>query len=160
MSPTELHIYDLDGTLYKSPTPPVPDPTWWYHAHSFGSPKPPGYDPRWILAVVAKARSSVLSPSVRTVVITGRRDHEPMREKVSQVLSLTGLSFDAVRLQPVFFPGTTAQYKGAVVSRMLDKLPSVKKVVFYDDELDNHRVVGAVVKSLGLKYSGVVTPGV
>lgn len=160
MRPIELHIYDLDGTLYKSPAPPIPDPTWWFHAHSFGDPKPPGYDSRWILSVLSRARSSTLAPSVRTVVITGRPDHTPMRKKVAHVLSLTGLVFDAVRLQPVLFPGTTAQYKGTTVAKMLQQLPDVKRVVLYDDEPDNHRVVGAVVKSRGLIYAGVKTPGV
>jgi len=42
MRPTELHIYDVDGTLYKSPKAPGGDPVWYFHAHSFGAPKADG----------------------------------------------------------------------------------------------------------------------
>jgi hypothetical protein len=159
MHPTELHIYDVDGTLYKSPKPPIPDPVWYFHAHSFGMPREPGYDGRWILEVVSRARHSMLDPTVMTVVLTGRPDHGPMQKKVAQLLRLTGLRFDKVQLQPILFAGTTAQYKGLVVAGWLKQLPSVRKVVFYDDEPDNHVTVGGVARELGLKYQGVLTPG-
>jgi hypothetical protein len=159
MRPTELHIYDVDGTLYKSPKAPGGDPVWYFHAHSFGAPKAPGYDGRWILSVLSRARHSVLDPTVKTVILTGRPDHPPMRKKVLSLLRLTGLRFDAVVLQPIPFSGTTAQYKKSVVDQWLKQLPSVRKVVFYDDEQDNLLSVGKTVERCGVQYKAYLTPG-
>lgn len=159
MNQTELHIYDLDGTLYRSPKPPKPDSAWWFHAHSLGKPGQPGYDGRWFLRTVARARHSTLDPCALTVVLTGRPDHPPMQKAVRGLLRLSGLHFDAIRLQPILFPGTTAQYKGLEVSRWLKDLPSVRRVVLYDDEMNNHIAVAAAARKRGVAFKGVRTPG-
>jgi hypothetical protein len=89
-----------------------------------------------------------------TVVLTGRAEHLPMRKAIQSLLHLTGLQFDAVLLQPLLFVGTTAQYKAREVARLLKVLPSVRKVVLYDDDDRNHEAVGALVKGVGLTYNG------
>ena len=159
MPPLELHIYDVDGTLYRSPTPAIPDPIWWYHAHSFGEPGSTGYDKRWVLDVVYAARRSIRDPTVAAVVITGRPEHARMRAMIEGMMDKADLAFDAVVLQPIFHVGSMASYKASAVEQLLEQLPTVRRVVFYDDLQSNLKAVGRVVEQRGIRYDAHLGPG-
>jgi len=105
------------------------------------------------------ARHSILDDSALSVVLTGRPDHPPMRKKIEALLSLTGLHFNAVMLKPILFSGTTAQFKATAVSEWLQLHPSIRKVVLYDDRLENQEAIRGIVKEKGLIYEGHHVPG-
>ena len=75
-----------------------------------------------------------------------------MRQKIEGLLKVTGLTFHAVILKPVLFPGSTAGYKAHVVERWIHEVPSIRKVVVYDDTLKNHDAIRAVVAARGRAY--------
>jgi hypothetical protein len=150
----ELHVYDLDMTLYRSPEPPEDDPTWYYHAHSFGSVKGPGFDRRWNLDTIAKARHSSLSQGVMTIVLSARPENEPMRRKIEQMIALTGIEFDKILLRPITYPGSIPKFKAACVAGLLTKHPTVDKVACVDDEADNLSEIAKTVQSLGRVFDG------
>lgn len=157
--PTELHIYDFDSTLYHSPAPPVPEESnmWYFHAKSLGLPDRPGFDHRWILPVLIQARRSQLNPSAALVLLTARPDHKAMREILYRTLALTDIKWDAVKLKPIFFPGSDAAYKASTVKQWLEAMPSIKKVVFYDDQRANLEAVALVVQAKSKKYEPIWT---
>lgn len=148
MKQTELYLFDFDGTLYDSPRDSL-DPTWYFHAQSFGEPKAPGFDPRWSLGTVIKARRAMSDPSALTVVLTGRPQHAQMRTTIQRMLAMADLHPNLLQLKPVEFQGTTPQYKAIFTGQMLEKHPSIKRVTLVDDEVPNHVAVGAVVTQMG-----------
>lgn len=160
MKPTELHIYDFDGSLYDSPRPRVDTPSWWYSARSLKGYGPPGFDKKWILAAVLQARRSVGTPWVRTALLTGRPQHSEMEQVLRAMLRSADLPFDIYRLKAVWPSTLTHLYKAAEVQRWLLREPTIRKVVFYDDEPVNLEAVGEVALRLGREYVPILTPGV
>lgn len=151
----ELHVYDLDMTLYRSPEPTENDPAFYYHAHSFGTVKGPGFDRRWNLDTIAKARHSGVVQSVMNIVLTARPDHDQMRRKIEYMISLTGIEFDKILLRPITYPGPIPKYKAACVAGLLTKHPSIEKVVMVDDDEDNLNEVKRSVEAHGRLYAGL-----
>lgn len=154
MNPTELHVFDLDGTLYRSPEPPDGNPAFYYNPSSFGKVSGPGFDRRWNLDSIARARHSTFRNGAMSIVLTGRPESEPMRHKIEYILSLTGLEFEKLVLRPVVFPGSVAQFKAAYVAGLLHKHPSIGKVILLDDDVDNHLAMKDIVEGMGKVYEG------
>jgi hypothetical protein len=153
MAPKELHIYDFDETLYRSPTPPPgASMAWYFHAHSLGKPEAPGFDGRWVLPVLIEARRSSMDPRVASVLLTARPDHAAMRSTIYRTLALADVRWDAVQLRPIMFPGNDAMYKATVVQEWLMGMPTVEKVVFWDDQDENLELVGRAVRNEGRRY--------
>lgn len=154
MQPTELYVFDFDDTLYRSPQPPDGDVSFYYNPSSFGQVGAPGFDKRWILDSVARARHAQYKPYGMSIVLTGRPESDPMRHKIEYILSLTGVEFDKVVLMPVVFPGSIAQFKAAYVAGLLTKHPTLNRVIFLDDDVDNHMAVQEAVIGVGKVYEG------
>ena len=160
MKPTELHIYDLDGSLYDSPRLLVDRPSWWYSAQSLQGFGPPGFDTKWMLGTVGQGRRSVMDPWARTALLTGRPQHAEMAHIIQAMLRSAELRFDHTQLKPVWPPMSTPRYKAQAVQKWLLRETSIRKVVFYDDLPENLDAVGAVVEHTGRFYVPVLTSGV
>jgi hypothetical protein len=154
----ELHVYDFDMTLFKSPEPPAwwntkKDGYWYSIVDSLGRPflpdSPTGSE-FWINEVVSQAQSSISNRNVWSVLCTGRIDTPPMRYRVSEILASKGLDFDEAFLAEG--KGATARYKAKVVHNTLRKLPQVRCVQMWDDDADNLRVVGAYCAKVGVDF--------
>jgi hypothetical protein len=156
--PKVLVIADFDGTLYRSPEPPVPDPSWWYHARSLDGYGPPGFDFKWILDVVIPMRKASQSPGVRTALLTGRTAHSEMKRRVGTMLGLADLTFDYYQFKPVTMRAPNADFKAGVVQRWLLMEPWVEHVILYEDRPENLAAVGRMVQRLGRRYTGVLIP--
>ena len=74
---TELHIYDFDGTLFRSPhQPAVWEGDWWSDPASLLPPcvpEKPGSE-WWIASTVSSAKRSISDSDVFAVMMTGRKD--------------------------------------------------------------------------------------
>jgi hypothetical protein len=158
--PTELVIFDFDGTLLKSPASPSGHTTWHHHAYSLESVQEgPGFDRRWILPIIVEARRASLRPGTMTVVLTARPDSKGMRHAIKRLVGLTGIDFDAVQLKSVAFPGSSALYKAGAVTAWLERHPTIQKVTFFDDLESNLMTVEQAVTRTGRQYAAVQGPG-
>ena len=160
MKPKELHVYDLDGTLYDSPRLLVDRPAWWYSAQSLQGFGPPGFDMKWLLEAVGAGRRSIQDPWTRTALLTGRPQHAEMAAVVQSMLRSADLRFDYFQLKPVWPPRPTPLYKSQAVRKWLLAEPTIQRVVFHDDLPENLDAVGKVVLALGREYVPVLAPGV
>ena len=61
-------------------------------------------------------------------------------------------------MKPIGFRSSPS-YKAGCVRKWLKQYPSVEKVVFWDDLSENLVAVGKVVRSEGLRYTPIQTPG-
>lgn len=130
----ELHIYDWDGTLLRSPYPPVLyEGTWWDELISLTPPVVPQTPkPRWwVGAVVSSARRSLADPSVYAILLTGRQEH--LRPRIEELLRQAELYFPAVHLNDDGVE--TLPYKQAVLRAYLGRWPGVR-VRLWDDLLE------------------------
>lgn len=131
--PRELHVYDFDGTLFRSPQPPPRRKTgWWWSIDSLSPPcvpDEPGQD-WWVEDVVSSALASIDSPDVYTVLMTGRPDRGGFRERIEALLESAGLLFDEVRL---LNKGRTPDFKISVLKEILDANPDITHVTMWDD---------------------------
>jgi len=149
----ELHVYDFDGTLFRSPAPP---PDWkgtgaWYNDESSLDrpyvPEKPGPD-FWIADTVASARQSIANPDVLAVCVTGRSNRQVFKYRVPELLRGAGLHFDDIYLNP----GTdTAGFKKRVIWMLLQRHPSIDTVQIWEDNLINLREYIQFAQRAGVK---------
>ena len=129
----ELHIYDFDGTLFRSPEKPEGwDNRWWISSESLNPPCVP-LDPSgewWISKTVSAARASIANPDTYAVMMTGRPVRSGFRYRVPELLKSVGLKFDEVHLSDT---NNTPAFKIKVIKNLLSKFPGVEKIVFWDD---------------------------
>jgi hypothetical protein len=138
MRPTELHIFDFDGTLFNSPTPPPSygKRGWWDDLRSLEPPcvpeKPSG---SWFNgAVVSAFRKAKANPKAVTVVMTGRLHY--FRSRLKVILASGGIKPDELLLkQPG--GGATEAYKVAAMRYLLKQMPQTKVIEFWEDR-HNH----------------------
>lgn len=129
----ELHVYDFDGTLFRSPSSPaVWRGDWWSMGESLLPPCVPMHpDARWwISPTVKSARKSIANPDVFAIMLTGRGDREALRYRVPDLLHQHQLNFDAVHLDP---GGNAIRNKVARVRDYLQRYPFITKVQIWDD---------------------------
>jgi len=145
----ELHIYDFDGTLFRSPeTPEGWDNRWWISSESLNPPCVP-IDPSgewWISKTVSAARASIANPDTYAVMITGRPVKSSFRYRVPELLKSAGLRFDEVYLSD---SNNTPAFKIKVINKLLSKFPGVDKVVFWDDNAPYLKRYTKLVEGLG-----------
>lgn len=148
--PLELHLYDFDGTLFRSPEPPPGvGEDWWVAEQSLGQPCVPETPDAswWVGTTVAEAKRSIANKQVLAVLCTGRPDNSPFRWRVPELLGQKGLDFDLVRLNP---GGSTTAFKSAVLRKALAKFPSITTVAIWEDDPKRLAVYEAFVTELGL----------
>ena len=103
MRQAELHVYDFDGTLFRSPSPPaVWARDWWSDGQSLLPPCVPAIPGArwWNAATVKSARRSIANPNVFAAMLTGRQDTGVLGYRIPDLLHQRGLNFDAVHLDP------------------------------------------------------------
>lgn len=155
----EIHIYDFDLTLFRSPNPPK----WWErevygqwssHQSSLGFPfieiNPPSEF--WVSPVVKKAKESINDLNVWAVMCTGRIDTGSIRYRVAELLKLAGLDFENVFLNRSGLK--TEKYKVEVLRHLLKKFPQVKKVQMWEDTQKNLDSIESVCNQFGIEFEG------
>jgi len=114
----ELHLFDFDGTLFRSPH----KPSWWDQKGWWGNqlslsppcvPLAPGKE-WWDGKTVAEAKRSIGNPNVWAICCTGRMDGR-FRWRVPELLKSAGLNFDEVYLNK---GGDTSSYKKKVIHQL------------------------------------------
>ena len=155
----EVHIYDFDLTLFRSPNAPK----WWskrvygqWHSHqsSLGFPfiEVNPSSSYWISPVVRKAKGSIQDLNVWSVMCTGRIDTTPLRYRVAELLKQAGLDFDEVFLNRTGL--LTAKYKQQVLMGLLKKFPNVKKVQMWEDTQENLDALESICNRVGIEFEG------
>lgn len=151
---TELHLYDFDGTLFRSPD----RPSWWGRSTwaanpaSLGRPcvpDKPGAD-WWISSIVSSAKRSIADQDVWAILCTGRWGigTSGARWRVPELLKQAGLNFDEVYLNDT--GGDTAKYKLAVFGKVLRRHPKIDTVQIWEDHAENLPVYVNYVERQGL----------
>jgi len=136
--PPELHLYDFDGTLFRSPEKPLWWPggeSWWVDQRSLNAPCVPDNPTPdwWINSTVAEAKRSISDQEVYAVLATGRADHS-YRWRVPELLKQKGLRFDEVHLNP---GGNTQAWKKNLLVKILRSYPFIRKVQIWEDQSSN-----------------------
>jgi hypothetical protein len=146
----ELHVYDFDGTLFRSPEKPDwwGGKFWWFDPQSLDEPCVPVKPPAdwWIGSTVSSAKQSIGNPDVWAILMTGRNDKR-FRWRVPELLKQKGLTFDEVHLAPS--KADTGYFKAAILKRLLDKYPFVERVRFWDDNKKNLKLFQGIVEAAG-----------
>lgn len=97
-----LHLYDFDGTLFRSPEKPKgwPERAWWSNEKSLEEPQVPEEPTTdwWVKKVLQDAHKSEQAADVAFVLVTGR--YEKFEDRINELLDQQDLDFDEVRLAP------------------------------------------------------------
>ena len=149
--PSEIHLFDFDGTLFRSPEPPPgwSGKSWWVYPGSLGPPcvpESPGAD-WWVTSVVSQARKSISDPDVWAVLATGRKD-SVFRWRVPELLKEGGLSFDEVHLTT----GDTLSFKKALLLKLMQKFPFVERVRLWDDRTTHITEFQTLLEKTGIDF--------
>jgi hypothetical protein len=135
---TDLYLYDLDGTLFRSPD----QPAWWeefndgwFFDHHMSLDMPcvppvPG-DEWWAVNIVKGARVALDWPHVHSVLCTGRRG-DVFSHRVHELLGQQGLEFDEINCRPP--DADTKQWKVSIFLGHLAETPTINRVVIFDDD--------------------------
>lgn len=150
--PSEIHLFDFDGTLFRSPQPPDgwSGKSWWAYPGSLEPPcvpESPGAD-WWVSSTVAQARQSISDPDVWAVLATGRK--EPVfRWRIPELLKDGGLSFDEVHLTT---GGDTLSFKKLLLLKLLRRFPFVDRVRVWDDRMSHISEFQAMLEQIGIDF--------
>jgi len=151
----ELHVYDFDGTLFRSPD----QPSWWpkgvywiKHPASLDEPcvpqKPGGQF--WVSSTVAAAKKSIADQDVLAVVITGRVDNSFARWRVPELLKQKGLNFDQVHLSS---NTNTAGFKMTLIRELVAR-HDMTAVHVWEDHVENLGKFDNLVTGMGVEFHG------
>ena len=145
----ELHFYDFDGTLFRSPYPPAGwSGGWWNEVDSLVPPCVPDKPSSewWIGNVVSQAKRSIANPNVYAVMATGRPAGSALRYRVPELLKQKGLNFDEVHLST----GDAVAFKKRLIYDLLKRYPFIEKVTFWDDQGPQVRHFAKVAERMGV----------
>jgi hypothetical protein len=135
---TELHIFDFDGTIFNSPTPPASygKRGWWDDPRSLEPPcVPENPGGEWYNNTVVSAfRKANANPRAVTVVMTGRLHY--FRPRVKALLASGGIQPDELFLKQSG-GGATEAYKVSAMRYLLKQMPQTKVIEFWEDR-HNH----------------------
>lgn len=154
----ELHIFDFDNTLFRSPEPPE----WWSNkkmgywfneAISLSEPfiplKPSG--DYWFGSVVSEAKRSISDMDTLAIMCTGRlNDNGAMRYRVAELLKGKGLDFDEVHLKPG--TGSTSRYKAKLTFDLLKRYPNIQSVSVWEDTQKNLDAIETVCNHFFVEF--------
>jgi hypothetical protein len=149
MTPVELHIFDFDGTLFRSPEQPTGwksnggPKNWWQNQDSLGRPCVPDQPDSswWVSSILSVAKESAERPDVLAALVTGRSEMSFARWRVPELLGQQGIDFDQVYLHPGGVP-STAMFKQWVVMNILRRYPEITVVRVWDDTRSNLESMG------------------
>ena len=148
----ELHIFDFDGTLFRSAEAPEWWPSnkgWWGQPESLDPPcvpERPGPE-WWITHTVADAKKSIANPEVYTVLLTGRLAKRFDR-RVKVLLQQNALHFDEV----VLTTGSgTLPFKLKVIDHLMEKFP-LERIEMWDDRTEHASVFDSTLAAKGIEF--------
>jgi len=148
----ELHLYDFDGTLFRSPERPAGwDGRWWSSAVSLLPPcvpERPGSE-WWVSATVASAKRSVSEQEVFAILCTGRPANAGLRFRVAELLKQKGLDFDEVYLKGNR-GGDTDTQKVRVIVTLLRRYPIIDTVRIWEDRPTHVAPLVGAAKKMGV----------
>lgn len=149
---TELHAYDFDNCLFKSPDRPDwwPHRSWWSNEESLLPPCVPEEPSAswWVSDIVAAAKESIADETVYTVMVTGRVKDQ-FAKRVTELLNQKGLKFDELRFKHSPKEKTDA-YKARHIRSIAKKFQDrIKTVQIWDDQQDNLDEVKSHLKERG-----------
>jgi len=154
----ELHIYDFDGTLFRSPDEPswwskTGKGYWWTSSESLGRPCVPDHPDSswWISSVVSQAKKSIADPDVITIMCSGRSDVGSNRYRIPELFKQIGLHFDAVYLGK---NSNIKAQKAAIAANYQKKYPEINTVHMWDDTKSNRDAVRNATIKLGHFFIG------
>lgn len=137
-TPTELYIFDFDGTLVYSPLPDTgkelyeqktgqkwPHTGWWSRRESID---PTIFNIEEIESVVNAYREIREKDNAMVVMMTGRITR--LEKQVKAILESKGLVFDMYLFNT---GGETCDVKIAHIESILEKTPSIKYIHAFDD---------------------------
>lgn len=134
----ELHLFDFDGTLFRSPhIPAVWNGEWWNDARSISPPCVPESPDQswWVDSTVRAAKRSSSDSKVWSVLATGRENSSKMRSRILDLLAQRGLDFDEVHLSPA---PDTISWKRSLLEKLINKLGDrLTRVRIWDDRLSH-----------------------
>ena len=101
--PVELHVFDFDNTLFRSPERPEgwERRGWWSYPESLDPPcvpAEPGPD-WWNASVLQDARDSIGDEGTHTLLLTGRLE-DRFADRIAELVAQQALEFDEIRLTP------------------------------------------------------------
>jgi len=133
---TEIHLFDFDGTLFRSPEPPPGYPDgdeWWPNPASMKPPhvpEKPGAS-YWIKESVQGLRKAIARPRAFTAVLTARM--YPLRERITELLDQQGLHPDDVILNES--DHRASGYKIAEMTYLTRQIPTANVIHFWEDKV-------------------------
>lgn len=151
---TEIHVYDFDNTLFRSPLPnpalftykaigalsdgtTMLDLGWWQDPVPFDKIAETSADGSrhwnsyWNDDILPLLELSHKNEQVLTIIMTGRKKHL-FRGIMSEMLQSKGITADAVVLKEGKFVNTIS-YKTQVLVDMLERYTNVKLVKIFED---------------------------
>jgi|SaaInlV_100m_DNA_2_1039680.scaffolds.fasta_scaffold17363_2 hypothetical protein len=154
---SELHFYDFDGTLFRSPNKPLFwDGDWWSDTRSLLPPcvpHKPGSD-WWVGTTVSDAKKSISDSDVFAVMMTGRNENTGLRYRIPELLKQKGLNFDEVHLSP---SGDSEKAKMQKVFKLLSRYPHIDTVRFWDDRPSHLRHFESLAGKMGIDPENIHT---
>jgi hypothetical protein len=154
----ELHFYDFDGTLFRSPFPPATwgGNGWWNNVESLIPPCVPERPDSswWVGPTVSKAKQSISNSDVYAVMTTGRPAQSGLRYRVPELLKQKGLNFDEVHLAP---PSGTLSWKKKLIAKFLSRYPHIDTIRVWDDRPSHLKEFERVADLMGIDPSRVFT---
>lgn len=162
---TELHHFDFDHTLFRSPGPiggRVKETdaeaidtidSWFNESLSGRIPEVPNIN-WWIPETVEKFRKAMRNPRARVVVSTGR--YPEFEPAIRRLLESQGLEADEIRTKDPEKYGkhgtTTQKYKAETMKDILSEMPRVRQVHIYDDKDISFDAIENAAREMGHEH--------
>lgn len=131
-----LCVFDFDDTLFKSPEQPKEfKGNWKISKESLNEPYVPEIPDNsfWNLSVVNTATKFIQEKNNYCILLTGRVG-QIFENRINELLKQKNLNFKEVHLND--FGGDTVEFKIEKVNNILRKSPEIKKIIFWDDNLE------------------------
>lgn len=151
-SAVELHLFDFDGTLFRSPPPPSwwgSEQEWYTSLSSLDRPCVPNHPDEtwWIMDNVYAARESITNPNVYAILLTGRED-PIFHDRVHKLLTQQGLDFDEIHLCN---QENKLKFKLEVLAKILGlRDGTFSKARCWDDQDEDLGIFVSAFSSIGL----------
>ena len=149
---TKLHIFDFDGTLHRSPSPPQgyeDKEAWWSDAESLVPPHVTEGPEMWRREAVDAMRAAMADPDSYVVVMTGR--NRALQDRIQEILESNGLKPDELITNPGI--GNTSGFKQEEMTYLLRQLPNVREVEFWEDREGDLKGYQRLGEKLGVRFT-------
>ena len=156
VEPNSIEIFDFDWTLFRSP---IIIPVSKTFIHSSESLEPPHVPWRpasefWVDRTVHELRASQRRSSSLTVMLTARR--AKTQDRILHLLEQRGLQPDIAIFRPAPFQKDKGRvfFKRRMVAALLDRYPTVSKIVLWEDEKEQIDSIQDLARLRGVRFKG------